>query len=131
MSTPRIVHAQTLQARIEAALTELPGIVVTFDPLDIPSGSRQGVVVIAPPDLTFPTYAITEISHELAVIAGPPTDVPQAWSRLDAIIEALRVAGLPIAAARGDMFAVKTGPSLPGYVVTLNPETVIDESETP
>lgn len=126
MGTPRIDHARALQTAIIdlLELAGLPDVEVSLNPLDIPSGARHGIVVIAPPDLEFPTHSITETTHELAIVAGPADNVPAAWATLDAIIEALRPLGLQ--AARADMFAIKVGAPLPGYIVTLHPDTLID-----
>lgn len=132
-STPRIVHAETLRDRLQAALNDadLTGATASLDARDIPSGARHGIVIVAPPDMTFPTFTQTEITHELAVIAGPADNLLKAWERLDAMVEAIRRAGFDLDAARGDMFKPLHGSPLPGYTLTLNPETVIDESETP
>lgn len=128
MGTPRIDAALVLLAELRTMLdaAELQKVIVSIDPLDIPSGARHGIVVISPPDLTFPTYSQTEAEYELSAIAGPADNVLAAWERLDAIIEALRIGGLSMVTARGDMFAPKNGPALPGYTITINPDTLID-----
>lgn len=127
-TAPRIANAQALKASIRTMLdtAELTAVMVSLDPLDIPSGSRRGIVVISPPDLTFTTFTQTEVTHELAAIAGPADNILAAWERLDEIIEALRAGGLDMTTARGDMFAAKNGPNLPGYTIALNPDTLID-----
>lgn len=128
MPTPRIDAAEELKSELRAMLAAaaLSDVTVTLDALDIPSGSRHGVVVISPPDLTFPTFTQTEVAYELAAIAGPADNLRAAWERLDAILEAFRIGELDMATARGDMFQPKNGSPLPGYTITLNPDTFID-----
>ena len=131
-ATPRIAHAEALRDRIQVmlAVAGLQAVHVTLNPLEIVSASRNGVVVISPPDLAFPTYTITDVTNEVTVIAGPPDNLLEAWRRLDAILEALRLGGLEMTGARADSFAVKDSQPIPGYSLTLT-DTVIDESETP
>jgi len=128
MSTPRIDYAEQLRNELTTMLAaaELAKVTVTLNPLDIPSGSRHGVIVISPPDLEFPTFAHTDADYELSVIAGPADNLFAAWHRLDEIVEALRVGELDMKSARGDMFAPKTGQPLPGYTITLNTVTIQD-----
>lgn len=128
MGTPRIDYARELIAELRTMLdaADLAQVMVSIDPLDIPSGARHGIVVISPPDLTFTTYTQTEAAYELAAIAGPADNLLAAWERLDGILEALRVGGLNMDTARGDMFAPKNGQPLPGYTITLHPDTLID-----
>lgn len=128
MPAPRIAAAHALKERVQLALDTagLTGAIASIDPLDITSGSRNGIVVISPPDLTFTTWTITDATFTLSAIAGPADNLLAAWQRLDEIVEALRVANLDMVDARGDMFAPKEGSPLPGYTITLNPETLID-----
>ena len=135
MSTPRIEYANLLAGEISALLVaaDLPKVIVSLDIRNIPSGARDGIVVIMPPDLDFPTFAETEASHELAVVAGTVGNLLAAWEILDAIIEALRPLNLygSLDTATADMFAPKDSPQLPGYTVKLHPVSVIVESEIP
>lgn len=127
MATPRIDQAEAMKTDLRGMLDDatLDKVTVSLDPLDIPSGARHGIVVISPPDLTFTTFTQTEAAYELSVIAGPADNMLAAWRTLDAIIEALRVGGLDLATARGDMFKPQHGSPLPGYTLTLNPDTLI------
>lgn len=131
MPTPRIDYADQLRDEITSMLVNagISKVTVTLDPIDIPSGSRHGVIVISPPDLAFPTFAHTDADYELAVVAGPADNLLAAWRRLDEILDALQAGQLDMQHARGDMFAPKAGPQLPGYTITLNPITI--ESEIP
>lgn len=133
MATPRIDAAEQLRDTIREVLDAqgLTEAMATIDAADIKSGSRHGVVVIAPPDLAFPTYTQTEATYELSVIAGPADNLLAAWKKLDAILEALRLSDIPIESARGDLFRPVHGDPLPGYSLTLSPVLILDESETP
>ena len=128
MATPRITRANEIATLTRAMLAAegLDKVTVTLDPLAILSGSRHGVIVISPPDLTFPTFEQTGAAWELSAIAGPADNMLAAWETLDAILEALRTGGLDMATARGDMFAPQHGSPLPGYTITLNPDLIID-----
>lgn len=128
MAQPRIDYANEMAADLRRMLDDagLQAVHVTLDAREIPSAARDGVIVIAPPDLTFTTFTQTEADYELSAIAGPAENILHAWGILDSIIEALRVGGLDMASARGDMFKPKDSQPLPGYTITLNPDTLID-----
>lgn len=128
MATPRIDQAESKAAALRDMLSAagLNKVTVTLDAREIASGARNGIIVISPPDLTFETFASVEASYELSLIAGPADNLLHAWSTLDSIIEALRVGKLDMATARGDMFAPASSAPLPGYTITLNPDTLID-----
>ena len=132
-TSPRIDHANELRAQLEQIMTadpDLASVIVSLDPLDIPSGIRNGIVIISPPDLEFPAYWQTDVQSELAVIAGPTDNLLAAWTRLDQIVEAIRTSPIPVLTARGDMFKTKSGESVPGYTLTMTADTLIDtESE--
>lgn len=128
MTSPRIDQANEKKAEIRAILDAagLTMVTVTLDAREIPSGARHGVIVISPPDLTFETFTQTDTSFELTVIAGPADNLLHAWQTLDGIIEALRVGQLDMKSAQGDMFAPTSSAPLPGYTITLNPDTYVD-----
>ena len=128
MPAPRIDQAEAMKVDLLGmlAVAGLDKVTVTLDPLDILSGSRYGVIVISPPELTFTTFTQTDAEYELSVIAGPADNMLAAWRTLDEILEALRAGQLDMVTARGDMFAPKNSSPLPGYTITLNPDTLID-----
>jgi hypothetical protein len=129
MSAPRIEHAKAKAIELRTMLTEagLDKVTVTLDAREIASAARHGVVVISPPDLAFETFTSVDASFELSLIAGPADNLLHAWETLDSIIEALRVGNLNMTTARGDMFAPPSSAPLPGYTITLNPDTLIDD----
>ncbi|MDF2826870.1 MAG: hypothetical protein K0R01_153 [Mycobacterium sp.] len=131
MPTPRIDHAEQLRDKLREVLDaqNLPDVAATIDARDIPSGARHGIVVISPPDLEFTTYTQTSADTELSVVAGPADNLLAAWRKLDAILEALRLGGIPMLSARGDLFRQHHGDPLPGYTVRMSPSILIDESE--
>lgn len=133
LPAPRITYATALVAKLKGILDEsgLDKVTVTLDAQLIESGSREGIVVVTPPDIEFPTFTQTEITPEFAVIAGPRDNLEAAWTRLDEIIEAFRLAQIEMVDAKADMFAVAKAAPIPGYAVTLQTDTIIDESETP
>lgn len=123
MSSPRIQEATELVATIAAALDAagLDTATATMDAGLVPSAARNGVVLVTPPTLTFPTFAQLEATWTLHVVAGPPTDYLSAWATLDAIIQALFAAQLNMDEAEPGQFAQANGAPLPAYTITLNP----------
>lgn len=128
-ATPRVTFAEALKTELleDLAAQGLPLVHVTLDPREIVSGSRHGVIVITPPNLSFPSY--TEVSElwELSVIAGPADNLEAAWTTLDAIIHALFMTNYDLNSAEGFTFQPKTGAPLPGYTVTLHPHLSIEK----
>lgn len=124
MSGPRIQQAAELADAATDALSAagLTRVLVTTDPGKVPSGARHGVVLVAPPALTFPTWDQVEAAWTLHVVAGTPADYLTAWGIIDGIIQALADARtLNLDEAEPGQFAPLTGPALPAYTITLNP----------
>jgi hypothetical protein len=124
MSSPRIQEAAELVETISAALAaaELDQVTATTDAGKVPSASRNGVVLVAPPALAFPTWTQVETTWTLHVVAGPATDYLAAWATIDAIIQALFDAQtLNFDEAEPGQFAQQNGSPLPAYTITLNP----------
>jgi hypothetical protein len=111
--------ADTIRAAVEAAGSTLAGVTVTLDALDIPSGSRAGVVAILPPVLNFSTYDQTEADWSVIVVAGPATNMPAAWRRLDDIIAAIRTTAIPFETAVPDSYQGQDKQATPAYMLTL------------
>lgn len=128
-ATPRVTFAEEMKAAIKADLTAqgLPLVHVTLDPREIVSGSRHGVVVITPPNLSFPSYTEVSALWELSVIAGPADNLEAAWNTLDAIIHVFFMTDYDLNTAEGFTFQPKTGAPLPGYTVTLHPHLTIEK----
>jgi hypothetical protein len=121
MASPRIEEAKALVARLQEIFdTEDPKVLVTLNADHVPSGSRHGVVLVAPPTLRLPNFALVEATWELHVVAGPPTNYLAAWERIDSIVQVLIEAALNIDKAEPGMFQPNTGPALNAYTLTLN-----------
>ncbi|AMB58241.1 hypothetical protein [Microterricola viridarii] len=121
MPTPRLDQATEYLDAIKAAMlaADLPDVLVTLDALKIPSAARHGVIVITPPAIEFPSYTQAEIDWELGLVAGPATDLERAWRQLDAMLDALTTAQLPLERADPGSLPQQGGPALPAYTVTL------------
>lgn len=120
-------YAAALQMAAEAAeelgkATDLEGVSIsaTTDPRLIPNLLANGdlVVVVNPPAREFTTWHEEEWEWEAWVVTGPANDLPAAWRRLDAAVEALRVP-LEVARARPDAFADQQRAQYPAYVLTI------------
>jgi hypothetical protein len=124
MDAPRIQAAAALVEAVSEALTAagLTRVLATTDAAKVPSGARNGVVLVAPPGLTFPTWDQVEATWSLHIIAGTPTDPLTAWATIDGIIQALvESRTLNLDEAEPGQFAPLNGPALPAYTITLNP----------
>ncbi|WP_349866845.1 hypothetical protein [Leifsonia sp. WHRI 6310E] len=127
MTGSRVQEAGELVATIRAALDAagLPDVIATVDAGKVASGARTGIVLVAPPAITFPTWDATEATWSLHVVAGSMTNFLAAWQRIDIIIDALAGAQtLNLDEAEPSRFATVQGPQtveLPAYTITLNP----------
>lgn len=127
---PRYRHGLALREACRAAFDAagLDQATVTSNPLDIPSGAVHGVLVIAAPDLTFPTFDQYEETFEGVAIAGPADNLDHAWLTLDRMVEALLQANLNLRDATADTFTPHGSLPLAGYAITFNPDTVYKET---
>jgi hypothetical protein len=126
VTSPRVDQATEIVAELTDALADDPdttGAVATTDALLVPSGARNGIVLVQPPDLTFTNFQFTDPTWTLLVVAGPPDNHLAAWERIDAIIHALETAGINLATGEPVGFQPldKNAPLLPAYQLTLNP----------
>lgn len=123
----RITRGQQLRDQIDGMLVAagLPDVVVTLDVGRAHNGYRNGFVLVVPPRLNFTTWTEVEETWTLQIAAGPYDDPLAAWAVLDGILEALREGRLNMADAEPNPIQVVSNePAWPGYVVTLNPDTV-------
>lgn len=92
----------------------------TLDPRTIPPTVAGGdlAVVVNPPTRTFTTWHEQEWEWEVWVVAGPANDLPTAWGRLDAAVDAL-AGPLEVATARPDAFSAPDRAQYPAYVLTI------------
>ena len=128
MGAPRLERARELRDELAGYLERdnAAEVTVTLDIRDVPSASRNGVILITPPALSFQTFTQTEYEWELHVFAGPPGDLEAAWETLDNILEVLRAAGLEMADAKPSTFdPLNNAPAIPGYTFTFT-ELFID-----
>src|SRR5690606_29939413 len=123
---PRYRYGAELRQACRAAFDAagLTQVTVTSNALDIPSAALHGVLVITPPDLTFPTFEQYEQTFEAVAIAGPFDNLDHAWKTLDRMLEALLQANLNLREATADTFTLKAQLPLAGYSITFNPDTV-------
>lgn len=130
MATPRYDQYLEYKTAIETALAAagLSKVTVTAESTDIASGSRHGVLVFPPPELSFTTFEIYEATWEAIAIAGPADNLTHAWKTLDGMIEALFQANINMSTATPDTFSAKNSLPLPGYLITFNTETVYKET---
>lgn len=121
----RLDKARALAADVQAVIhaAGLTKALATVDAAHIPSGSRYGIVVVSPPELTFETFGgDPALVWELHIIAGPAENYLAAWERIDEILAALEDSDLPLSTAKpGAWESVTNGPDLPAYTVTLYP----------
>lgn len=123
MTSPRIEQAEALVAQLKQVLAAagLPEVVCSLRVQDADSGARHGVVVVAPPELTFDApYGDVQIEFEVYVIAGPATDYIAAWDRIDTIIQAFVDADVNLKDAKPTTYEPHQGHALNAYVLTLN-----------
>lgn len=121
MTSPRVIRAEEILTEIRDLLDTagLDQVHVTINPAEIAKTIPAGVVVLTPPDLTFPTFHITDTSWEIWAITGPAQEILAAWSNLDAIVDTL-AAGLEVTGARADSYQPPGGSTpVPAYVLTL------------
>lgn len=123
MATPRIARAIALEAELRAILDgdDLSKVTVTRNALEVPSGARYGVIVVAPPAITFDTWDESTPEWELHVIAGPADNYLHAWEVLDGILDALERGHLNMKRAEAGAYQPLRGEPLPAYTITLNP----------
>lgn len=121
MPAPRIERAQRLVDELRDVLDAagLDKVIATFDAQRVPSGSRNGIVVVGPPKLTF-APPFTEAEFSLHVIAGPADNYLAAWERIDTIIAALDAGGINLADGEPGAYEVMNGSPIPAYTLTLN-----------
>jgi hypothetical protein len=127
MTSPRVLRADEILEEIldSLAADSLAGVTVTLDPGLVSKSLALGVVVITPPDLTFPTFTLTETTWELWVIAGPAQDIRAAWSRIDSIAGAIARGLAGVTTARAESYQLSpTSAPVPAYVLTLTESTI-------
>lgn len=123
---PRVRLAGELLAELPqllqlGGLPEPETVLTTMDGRDLDKlDGRGGIILVHPaPALTWPMPGVTEATWTLDLVAAHP-DVLEAWARLDAIVHALRVAGLAMTEATPGMRKrTAPAPDLPGYIVTV------------
>ena len=122
MTSPRILQAQQIVAQIEAIIadSDLDKITVTLDSKLVPSGSRNGVILVGLPDLRSDNFATLAPSWTVNIIAGPPDNYLAAWDRIDTILEVLFQGELNIDTATPSNFPALTGAAIPAYTLNLN-----------
>lgn len=124
---PRVRMAAELLAELPAilaagGLTNPDQVTITQDSADVEKvrDLRPGVIILHPgPGLTWPMPGVTEATWKLDIL-GPATPLLETWGRLDAILHALRLGGLPMGeAAPGGLPRPAPTPDLPGYTITV------------
>jgi hypothetical protein len=125
MPTPRVDAARALVAELRDALdaADLPDVLASINPADVPSGSRNGIVLVQVPELVFVNFAFTEPTWELLIIAGPMGNPVAAWERIDQITAALEDANVNMATGAPATYEPldPNAPALPAYSIKLNP----------
>lgn len=122
----RLDKAREVVAEVRDALDEagLDKVLADVNAAVVPSGSRHGVVIVSPPEMTFETFGGDPgLTWDLHVIAGPPGDYLEAWRKIDAIIAALEASRLPLNTAKPGAWSGldPSSPPIPAYTVTLHP----------
>lgn len=127
---PRYAKWLEYKATCEAAFAAagLDKVTVTADAHLIESASRHGVLVFPAPDLNFITFEIYEATYEAVAIAGPADNLDHAWRTLDAMLEALFQADVPMTTATADTFAPPNSLPLPGYSISFATDTAYKET---
>lgn len=123
---PRVQLAAELMAELpqllaEGGLADPETVRITNDVRDLDKlDARPGIILVNPaPALTWPMPGVTQVAWTLDLV-GSAADAVETWARLDAILHALRVAGLPMTeAAPGMRRRTPPAPDLPGYIVTI------------
>lgn len=123
MTAPRIQQAKALVASLRDALdaADLEAVTVTTDALLIPSGARQGIVVVAAPELDFSAgFGHVATAWEIHVIAGPADNYLAAWERIDTIIQAFVDGDVNLANGKPGAYGAHDGQTIPCYTLTTN-----------
>ncbi len=124
MTSPRIERAHKLAADLRTFLDSVgeTRVHVTLNTLEVESAARNGVVLIAPPDLAFGgPWGDVQAEYELYVIAGPSDNLLAAWDRIDTIIQALVEGNFNLRHGKpGGYQGAPTSPELSAYILTLN-----------
>lgn len=95
-------------------------VMVTTDTVAAESQVSAGnpAIVINPPVITCETYHAVDMTWQVWIITGPPTNRVAAWERLDQLIDAIRVP-VDVDQFEPAAFQPAQGPVVPAYIATI------------
>lgn len=82
--------------------------------------SRNGGVLVTVPTVEYPTYGEAVAEWHLYLVAGPLDRPLEAFDRIDALLDALHAAELPITRAEPAAFSPIDGQPLPALDITMS-----------